>query len=69
MMKRPLEWHRSVLVNLAASVADAAAEKERALLHWKRLSGYMDLRVRQIAEAERRGMDAFDEGRLLVKRG
>ncbi len=66
--KFPMDWHQECFANVTAyveglrrDVARRAAELE---LSERELAGYAE----QIAEAKRRGLDAFDRDRFLVKR-
>jgi len=67
-MRRPIEWHRQCYANVQDSVERQRKEVERAIANLtiseQRLSFYGE----QIAAAEKRGMDAFDCERLMIKR-
>jgi hypothetical protein len=67
-MKQTVSWHEQCLVNMKRSLADARSALETHRLRVHKLQDEVDLAERQIAEAKRRGMEAFDDERLLVKR-
>jgi hypothetical protein len=67
-MKQPLWWHKECLVNMRSSLADRRAYADRVAAGVRRLEGDVEFAERQIAEAEKRGLDAFDGERLLKPR-
>lgn len=67
-MKHPLWWHKECLGNMRSSLADRRAYADRIAADVRRLEGDVEFAERQIAEAEKRGLDAFDAERLLVSR-
>ena len=62
----PLEWHRECLTNSRMSLAQRQRELQRLQVEVQRHADEVGLYEAQIAEAERRGLDAFDRERLLV---
>jgi hypothetical protein len=66
--RESIAWHEQCLKNVEHSTAQRRANLERELARLTedetRVVFYRD----QIAEAKKRGMDAFDRDRLLVKR-
>ena len=68
MAKNPIDWHRRGLASLSASLAEREAKLARQIADMERTRAARDLLRRQIAEAERRGLDGFDADRLLIKR-
>lgn len=67
-MKRPIEWHEECLRNQRDELERAQHRLALAVESERRARADVDLRERQIAEAKRRGMDAFDSEKLLIKR-
>ena len=67
-MKLPLSSHKEELANTRETLARAEKHLIYAQANVTRLQANVDLYERQIAEAERRGMDAFDDERLYVTR-
>lgn len=67
-MKRPIQWHRDRLAALRDSRLRYVEEARRAQERVERITNDVVFLERQITEAEKRGMDAFDEDRLLVPR-
>jgi hypothetical protein len=65
---RPLDWHRECLSNSEVSLAREreTLERQRLLVH--RLQDAVELRKRQLSEAERRGLTEFDPERFLKSR-
>ena len=68
MAKRPVSWHESCLVNVETSI-----ERDLDIVRRQqdRISRDIDYAAKlraQIAEAKKRGLDAFDSDRMLVKR-
>ena len=66
--KMSIEWHREGLLNMKASLAREFGALERQLIRCSSLRDSVELREKQIAEAEKRGLTEFDSERLLVKR-
>ena len=68
MKAMPIEWHEQCLSCSEATYArELEALKDRAK-RVKRFRLENEFHRRQIAEARRRGLEAFDSDRLLVKR-
>lgn len=67
-MKRSLEWHRECLENWERSLIGQRNDFARAKANLERSEAEFAFYAQQVEEAERRGMDAFDRDRLLVKR-
>lgn len=67
-MKHGLSWHKDCLANLLRGLKDRHAAAARAAAEAKQLEREVDFYEDQIAEAERRGLEAFDRERLLLKR-
>ena len=66
--KMSIEWHRECLQALCASLTREVEALERQRVRCSSLSDSVELRERQIAEAEKRGLTEFDSERLLVAR-
>lgn len=68
----PLDWHRTCLENAERHLDGQKTEMARTIAAARanidRLSGEILLARSQIAEAERRGMVAFDAGRFMKKK-
>ena len=66
--KFPMDWHRECLKNSAENVAGLRGDVARKTAELERRERELAFYEEQIAEADRRGLDAFDRDRLLVKR-
>lgn len=69
MSKMPIDWHRECFKNASESQARRIRERDRLTLEIERNESELLHYARQIEEAEKRKLDAFDSERLLVKRG
>jgi hypothetical protein len=67
MSKMPLDWHRKCLENKAAYVEATRKDVERRVAALERSELELLFYRMQVAEAEKRGVAAFDRDRLLVK--
>lgn len=68
MSKFPLDWHRKGLNSSEIHLARAEAELERVTENVERTRNYVEFMRRQIAEAERQGLDGYDPERFMVNR-
>ena len=68
MSKEKVWWHEECLSNNIAHNARQKKLLTRALQDLERADADLGFYASQIAEAKRRGMDAFDRDRLLKKR-
>lgn len=67
-MKEPIERHEARLAIWARHIERDKADLNDRIAASQRLEARFDFYRRQIEEAKKRGMDGFDEDRLLVKR-
>lgn len=65
--KMPLAWHKKNLRNGTRTLKAEERRLEELKGTVKRMREDMDFRIRQIEEAERRGIDGFDADRFLAK--
>lgn len=63
-----LDWHKECLQNMTISTDEKRKEVARVVADLERMERNLAFYTEQIAEAEKRGMKAFDCERLLVKR-
>lgn len=68
MSKMSLSWHRSCLKNFVASVEAESKDVERRVAALEKKKRELRFYKEQVEAAEKRGMEAFDRDRLLVKR-
>jgi len=64
-MKFPIKWHKDSLTNLTVHYQRERKLAEETLTRCDKADADIKHYARQIAEAERRGMDSFDRDRLL----
>jgi hypothetical protein len=69
MPKRSLVWHRDRLANVRAYAESLDKDAPYFAERYSTARHNADFLERQIAEAERRGLIAFDDNRFLVKKG
>jgi len=66
--KRPLDWHRR---GIQAHEANLAADEDalaRQTQHVVASRARLEFAKAQLAEAERRGLDGYDNSRFMVRR-
>lgn len=69
MGTQPIEWHKECLKNLTISVQQRRNKVAQRMAELEDLEHRLMFYSQQIETAEKRGMEAFDAERLLVKRG
>jgi hypothetical protein len=67
-MKQSLQWHEECMANHARTMNELCGIADRAQREYEASRSRYHFYQQQITEAVRRGMDAFDRDRLLVKR-
>lgn len=67
-MRTTIEHHKSLLANMQSSLAEEEARLARMVATVERLKRQAQAYADQIAEAERRGLAAFDDTRFLKPR-
>lgn len=67
-MKHPISWHKECLENMRSALVDRRAYADQVAADVRRLECDVEFAARQIAEAEKRGWEAFDPERLLKVR-
>lgn len=67
-MKNPVAWHEENLIHLKGYLDRERQRLESHRLKVQRLMDMVDLAERQLDEAKRRGLEAFDSDRLCVNR-
>jgi hypothetical protein len=68
MSTEPIAWHRECLKNMTAHLERYRKEAARLVAEMESLERRVTFYADQITTAEARGMAAFDQERLLVKR-
>ena len=65
-MKFPLDWHREGIKNSRAHLDQEQRRLEALVASVARMRDRIEMRERQLAEAERRGLFEYDPDRFLV---
>lgn len=68
-MKQKLEWHRRAIGVMVENLSREGAALQLAKARYGWLCQDLHFAERQLAEAERRGLTAYDPDKLLVPRG
>ncbi|HEV7216858.1 MAG TPA: hypothetical protein VGP33_17260, partial [Chloroflexota bacterium] len=66
--RRSLAWHRESIINIRYSLDDRERQLARLSADVENMRERLAFYKAQLAEADRRGMDGFDNDKLLVKR-
>lgn len=67
-MKMPISWHRECLENSENNLITAKKRLLQQEAEYERLVKGVELRRRQLHEAERLDMEGYDSDKFLVKR-
>lgn len=67
-MKMPLEWHKQCLVNQMRNLQEKEQHLARMVDDVLRNRKMVEFSTSQVREAERRGLDGYDDERLLKPR-
>jgi hypothetical protein len=68
MTTQSLEWHRDCLKNARGTLARRKSELSRFEDHLREMEEQIEFEAMQLAEAERRGMDGYDNERFLKRK-